>query len=186
MTETDATPVLQAALRKISAAIEGLGHKSVAIGDMAHQVWGSKRPVGTVDLLVSSNESQRESLLGAARGEGLTNAPGGSPLGFRYTDRRLGGNVGVELQEASTPFLKQVITRAQRGIALQSQMMVATVEDLILLRAGSADPDHRASVVELLRWNAGRLDAAYVKKEAEAAGIFDKLKSAWQEAKQQG
>lgn len=186
MTDTDATPVLQAALRKISAAIEGLGHKSVAIGDMAHQVWGSKRPVQTVDLLVSSSEAQRESLLGAARGEGLTNAPGGAPLSFRYTDRRLGGNVAVDLVEASTPYLKQVITRAQRGIALASQMQVATCEDLILLRSASVDPAQRASVVELLRWNAGRIDAPYLKKEAEAAGIFDKLKSAWQEAKQQG
>jgi hypothetical protein len=186
MTETDATPVLQAALRKISAAIEGLGHKSVAIGDMAHQVWGSQRPVSTVDLLISSSEAQRESLLGAARGEGLVNAPGGAPLSMRYTDRRLGGNVGVELVEASTSFLKQVIARAQRGIALASQMQIATCDDLILIRTASADPTHRASVIELLRWNAGRIDAPYLKKEAEAAGIFDKLKSAWQEAKQQG
>jgi hypothetical protein len=56
----------------------------------------------------------------------------------------------------------------------------ATVDDLILL--GVASDDH-AGVVELLRTNAGRIDAGYLKKEAEAAGTFDRLKSAWQEAR---
>jgi hypothetical protein len=37
--------------------------------------------------------------------------------------------------------------------------------------------------VELLRANAGRIDPAYLKKEAEAAGTFNQLKLAWQEAR---
>jgi hypothetical protein len=43
-----------------------------------------------------------------------------------------------------------------------------------------------AALTELLRHNAGRIDGAYLKKEAEAAGTFDRIKSAWQAAKAQG
>jgi hypothetical protein len=57
-------------------------------------------------------------------------------------------------------------------------MLVATCEDLILLGAD------RAVLVELLRHNAGRIDGAYLKREAEAAGIFNEVKLAWQQAKQ--
>ena len=178
--------VLLKALRKMVAAIEGMGHKSVAIGGLGHQHWGSKREAQRVDLLISSGEAQRESILGAARGEGLQQTPGGGPLSLRYTDAKLGATAGIELMEATTPFHKQVISRAQRGVVLQMSLPVATCEDLILLRAGSTLPADRESVIELLRGHAGRIDAPYLKREAEAAGLFDKLKSAWQEAKQQG
>lgn len=178
--------VVLKALRKIVAGIEGLGFKAVAIGAIAHPAWGAKRAPQGVDLLISTGESQRESILSAARGEGLQQAPGGPPLSFRFTDPKLGGTARVDLVEASTPFLKQVLGRAQRGQVLQVQMPVATCEDLILLRAGSTLAADREIVVELLRGNAGRIDAPYLKREAEAAGVFDKLKSAWQEAKQQG
>ncbi len=178
--------VVLKALRKTVAAIEGVGHKAVAIGAIAHQAWGAKREPQAVDLLISTGEAQRESILGAARGEGLQQPPGGAPLTLRYTDAKLGASADVTLVEAATPFLKQVIGRAQRGPVLQIEMPVATCDDLILLRAGSALPADRDIVVELLRGNAGRIDPAYLKREAEAAGVFDKLKSAWQQAKQQG
>ena len=58
-------------------------------------------------------------------------------------------------------------------------MRLATCEDLILLAT------ERAVIVELLRGNAGRVDGAYLKLEAEKAGVFDQIKLAWQEAKQQ-
>jgi hypothetical protein len=178
--------VLQKALNKILAAVEGMGHKAVAIGAIAHRAWGSKREPQGLELLISSGEAQRESILGAARGEGLQHPPGEGPLRLSYTDAKLGGTATIDLTEAATPFQKQVFSRAQRGPILQSQMLVATCDDLILLRAGSALPADRDSIIELLRMNAGRIDAPYLKKEAEAAGVFDKLKSAWQEAKQQG
>ena len=167
------------ALRKITAAVEGMGHKAVAIGAIARQSWGSKREPEGVELLVSSGEAQRDAILGAARGEGLQQSPE-SPLRLRYTDAKLGATVNVELVEAATPFQKQVIARAQRGNVIATQMPVATCEDLILMATD------RAVIVELLRGNAGRIDGAYLKSEAEAAGVFDQVKSAWQEAKRQG
>ena len=42
----------------------------------------------------------------------------------------------------------------------------------------------RQILVDLLRHNAGRIDGAYLKKEAEAAGTFNEIKLAWQQAKQ--
>ena len=76
-----------------------------------------------------------------------------------------------------------MITRAQPGNVFAVQMRVAAPEDLIILRAGSEAPGDRESVVELLRVSAARIDGAYLKKEAEAAFVFDQVKSAWQEAK---
>ena len=58
-------------------------------------------------------------------------------------------------------------------------MLIATCEDLILLESDSA------TIVQLLRKNVTRIDGSYLKREAEAAGIFDKVKQAWQEAKEE-
>lgn len=174
MTNTD---LMTKALRKVTSAAGGLGFKAVAIGAIAHQAWGSKREIPGLDLLVSSGPDQRPSLLSAARGEGLQQSPDG-PLRLQYTDAKLGGPVTVGLTEATTPFLSQVISRAQRSDVLSVGMLVATCEDLILLGAD------RSILVELLRNNAARIDGAYLKKEAEAAGVFNEVKQAWQQAKQ--
>lgn len=172
------------ALRKIMAAVEGVGQKAVALGAIARRSWGAQREPQAVELMIQGDADARERVLSAARGEGLRQTSPGSPLSLSYTDAKLGGPVPVELLAASTPFHQRLGERAQRGMALQVQMLVATCEDLILLSA--AAPGGEAEVVELLRHNAGRIDAAYVKKEAEAQGIFDRVKSAWAEAKRQG
>jgi hypothetical protein len=174
---SNTTEVMTKALRKITAAAGGLGFKAVAIGAAAHQAWGAKREIPGLDVLVSSGPDKRESLLSAARGEGLQQSPD-SPLRMQYTDAKLAATVTVAITEASTPFHAQVLTRAQRGDVLSVGMLVATCEDLILLGAD------RAVLVDLLRHNAGRIDGAYLKKEAEAAGVFNEVKLAWQEAKQ--
>ncbi|HXX94996.1 MAG TPA: hypothetical protein VEN81_15325 [Planctomycetota bacterium] len=171
------TEVLSKALRKITSAAGGLGLKAVAIGAMAHQAWGSKREVPGLEVLISSGPQERETLLGAARGEGFQQSPDG-PLRLRYTDAKLAATVTADLTEATTPFHAQVIARAQRADVLSSQMLLATCEDLILLGAD------RAVLVELLRNNASRIDGAYLKREAEAAGVFGEVKLAWQQAKQ--
>ena len=178
--------ILQKALRKILAAIEGSGFKAVAIGGIAHQAWGSKMAPMGVDLLVTSGEAQRESIRGAARGEGMQQIAGAGPMNFRFPDAKLGGSADVTLMESTTPYLAKVIERAKPGIVLRMQMQTASLEDLILLRATSPQPSDRESIIELLRGHAARIDPAYIKKEAEAAGIFDKVKSAWQEAKSRG
>ncbi len=174
----DAPPnpeIMAKALRKCLAAVEGSGMKAAAIGDFGAAGWGSKRPATKVELLVSSTEAQRDTLLGAVRGEGLQAAPGGGPLNLRFPDAKLGGSALVDLVEATTPFLKQVLTRAQPGAVYGVQVRVATFEDLILARAGSTAPADVESVIELLRGAAARIDGAYLKKEAEAAGTFAQL-----------
>jgi len=180
MSAPPSADLLLKTLRKITAALQGVGHKPVAIGDLAQRAWGSKREPRGVQLLMESGEAQRGAILSAARGEGLQQEPGPSPLTLKYTDAKLGGSAGIDIFEATTPFHKQVIGRAQPGDVLQVYMPLATVDDLILLGVAS---DDREGVVELLRTNAGRIDAGYLKKEAEAAGTFDRLKSAWQEAR---
>jgi hypothetical protein len=174
---SNAVGIMTKALRKVTAAAGGLGYKAVAIGAIAHQAWGSKREVPGIEILVSSNAGQRESLLSAVRGEGLQQSPD-QPLRLRYTDAALGATATVDIVEASTPLHAQVITRAQRSDVCSVGMLVATVEDLILLGAS------RPILVELLRANAARIDGAYLKKEAEAAGVFADVKLAWQEARQ--
>jgi predicted nucleotidyltransferase len=178
--------VVQKALRKVLAAIEGSGFKAVAIGSLAHLAWGSKVSPGGVELLLPTNPAQRGAIQGAARGEGMQQVGGADSMSFRYNDAKLGGSAGVDLVEASTPLHQKAIERAQLSVVLQVQMKVAACEDLILLRAASAVPADRESIIELLRFNAGRIDAPYIKAQAEAAGIFDKVKSAWQEAKARG
>lgn len=182
----DAAPPIEVVLkglRKIVAALQGVGHPPVAIGDLAQKTWGSKREPRGVHLLVPSGEAQRGAILSAARGEGIQQVPGAAPLSLTYADTKLGASTSIDLFEAATPFLKQVIGRAQPAEVLQVYMPTASVDDVILQGVASGDAGDRAAVVELLRANAGRIDAAYLKKEAESAGTFDKLKSAWQEAR---
>ena len=179
MNTSPSSDLVLKALRKITAALQGVGHPPVVIGDLARQAWGAKGDPKSIQLLVPSGEAERGAILGAARGEGLQQEPGPSPLRLKYPDAKLGGEVGVDLVEAASPFLKQVISRAQRGPVLQMTLPVASCDDTILLAVASGGD----GVIELLRANAGRIDAAYLKKEAEAAGTFDRLKSAWQEAR---
>ncbi|HZE98400.1 MAG TPA: hypothetical protein VE981_15315 [Planctomycetota bacterium] len=185
----DAPPspdVVQKALRKALAAIEGSGFKGVAFGGVARVAWGSKLPIAVAELLLTSGEAQRETIRGAVRGEGLQQIQDAGPLSFRYTDAKLGGSTPVELLESSTPLHKQILSRVQPGAYHQLSMSVPTCEDTILLLAASPVPADREGVIELLRGHAGRIDAAYIKQQGEANGIFDKVKSAWQEAKQRG
>lgn len=172
--------VITKALRKTLAAIEGMGHKAVAIGPVACQAWGSRIPAQSVDLLTSFNATQRESVLGAARGEGLQQVQG-KPLGLRYADAKLNAAVAVDIVEASTPVHKRILERAQRLPVAQVQMFLAPAEELIIALAGT--PADRDALVELLRAAAARIDGAALKRDAEAAGVFDKVKSAWGEAR---
>jgi hypothetical protein len=173
--------LLRLTLRRILAALQGLKHNAVLIGALGRQAWGCAAPASGVEILTPSGESHRPAIFSAARGEGLQQVPD-QPLRLRLTDAKLGGSADVDLVEAATPFHKQVISRAQERGVFGLPVPVASCEDLILLCAAT----DRAAVVELLRRNAARIDAAYLKREAEAAGNFGAVKSAWQEAKQQG
>jgi hypothetical protein len=174
------------ALRKMLAAIEGVGHQAAAFGALARRAWGGSEDLAAVELLLNTTPEQREPILSAARGEGLRQPPGAGPLSLLYADAKLGGETPVELVEASTPALKKMFERAQPGGVLGVSLKILTCEDLILLGAASSRPEDLPPLVSLLRGNAGRIDGAYLKREAEAAGIFDSLKRAWTAAKAQG
>jgi hypothetical protein len=184
--DTPSPELVAKALRKIMAAIEGTKQKAVAIGAGARCSWGSTHAPESVDLLLVGGDGVRELVLGAARGEGLQQAPGGTPLQLRYADAKLAGSAPVELTEASTPFHKKVIERAKPGAVLQVPLPIASCEDLILLGAASDKQADLDAMIELLRHNAGRIDGAYLKSEAQAAGTFDRVKTAWATAKAQG
>lgn len=170
---------LRKALSKMVAALEGSGHKPVAIGAIARQAWGAKADPEVLELLTPSGPAQRDAVLGAARGEGFRQEPG-DKLRLTFVDGRANTSVTVELTEATTPFHAQVLRRAQPGVVVQMNLLLASCEDVMLLTTDAA------ALTELLRCNAGRIDGAYLKKEAEAAGTFDRIKSAWQAAKAQG
>lgn len=164
------------ALRKLVAAVEGVGHKIVAIGAIARFVRGCQGKVSSLEVLVSSGPDQREAVFSAARGEGLQQSKD-SPLRLQFTDAKAGVTATVDLVEASTPLHARVIDRSERNDVLSNDMQVATAEDLILLGAEPSD------MVQILRRNAARIDGPYLKAEAEAAGILDQVKQAWQEAR---
>jgi hypothetical protein len=175
------------ALNKVAAAAEGVGQAPVAMGALAHQTWGAKQPAERIDLLVPAFDGNRDKLLSAVRGEGLQETSAGDPsaLRLRYTDPKAdGATVDVTLSEAASPYLKSVHTRAQRGYVLDVPMKLATCEDVIVLLAASTQPADRQTIVELLRAQAAKIDAPYIKQAGQAAGVFDAIKSAWQQAKQ--
>lgn len=162
------------ALRKIVAAVEGSGFKYAVVGHVGCLAHGSKQPARFIELIVAFEGPQRESVLSAARGEGLQPAADDEPLHLQFD------GIPVHLRQANSPYHKQVISRAQPAQALQVRVRIAAVEDLMILIAAG---DH-ARTVDLLRANSSTLDAGYLKKEAAAAGVFDWIRAAWGEAKQ--
>ncbi|MBI2933459.1 MAG: hypothetical protein HYY16_17580 [Planctomycetes bacterium] len=182
------------ALRRMLAALKGMGYEPALIGTLAHRAWDCPSELGAVELLTPFGEAQRDAVLSAARGEGFKQspdsvmpaAPGSFTSRVSYTDAKPAATVNLELREAATPYLKQVLNRAQRRWVFDVELAVATCEDLILMRAGSADSADCEDVIGLLRANAGRIDAQYMKREAEATGVFEGLKRAWLEAKRRG
>ncbi len=178
------TPELLAdVINKMLAAVRRCNVKAAVVGELAFQFWGSKKPAQRLELLISSGFSQRETVLGQARSEGVQQMPNRGPLNLRYADAERGCACPVDLVEATNPFQKQVLARAQAGTILEIEVPFATREDLVLLRVGSDMPADRERVVELLRDMQG-MDSAYLKKEAMAAGLMDSLKEAWVQAKE--
>jgi len=177
--------VLSSALRKVITALQGCGFPAAVIGDVAHLSWGfTDQPVWGIEIIVSIGEEKRESFLSAARGEGLYLASSSSSsLSLRHIDKKLGTSADVELIEAISPVYQEIITRAKPDFVLNTQVRVASCEDLIVLRTGSEEPGHRDSVIHLLRTCAARIDPTYLKAVAQKFDVLDELKSAWQEAK---
>jgi len=176
--------VLEKALGKMIAIIESSGFKAAAIGDIAHHAWGSKKEPQRIELLVSCTPSQRETILTAAKAEGFQPAPNGRPLHLRYPDVELNGTAPIEMMETANPYLKQVLTRSQTGLVYDLEMQVASCDDLILMRVTSESASDRESILELMCGSLAYFDSAYLKREAEAAGIITELKAAWVQAKQ--
>jgi hypothetical protein len=177
--------VLAQALERTLAAIHSCGFKAVGLGALAHRAWGSEKPMKRIEIMVGSTPSQRDTLLSALRQQGLQQLPDGRPLQLRFVNEELGAAAPVDLSEASTPPLKQLLARAQTGIAFDQELEVASSEDLILQRISSDVPGDVDYAVELLRENLSLIDGAYLKKEAQSAGILDQLKEVWQKAKAQ-
>lgn len=183
------TPPLQevigGALRKVLAALNGCGFPAAVIGDVAHLSWGyTDHPVWGIEIIVSIGDAQREAFLSAARGEGLyLSSSSSNSLSLRHIDKKLGTSANIELIEATTPLYREIIARAKPDFVLNSQVRVASCEDLIVLRTGSEEPGHRDSVIHLLRTCAARIDPNYLKAVAKKFDIMDELKSAWMEAK---
>jgi hypothetical protein len=186
--ELPPTPEMVAdALWKILEAIDGTGFSVAAIGEVGYQAWDPARQATKIELLVSSTASQRETLLAAAKAHGFQPSPAGRPLSLRWiVDSEPGRAAPVELIEAANnPYLKQVLARAQPREVMQGQFPVVSCEDLVVMFAGSDKSDDRDSVIGLLQANISSIDAAYLRKEAQTAGVFEELKEAWSKAKQQ-
>jgi hypothetical protein len=168
------SPTAVEAMKKIVAALMECRYQAVAIGDAAYAAWGCARDVQGVDLLSSTGEKQRLAILAAGKKQGLL--PAEAPPGLL---RMMHKTAAVRILEASHPLHKLILARAEPGVVLGVRSFLATAEDLILLRTGSDAPADRAGVLELLKLRAGKLDADYLKTQAEALGTFDKLRAAW-------
>jgi hypothetical protein len=176
--------VLADVLTKMLAVVQRCNVKAAVVGELAFQVYGSAKPALRLELMISSGFSQRETVLGAARAEGISQMPNRGPLNLRYADAERGCAAPVDIIEATNPFQKQVLSRAQPGSVFEIEVPFVSKEDLVLLRVGSELPADRERVVELLR-NLQGMDSAYIKKEAMAAGLMDAFKEAWAAAKEQ-
>jgi len=177
----DPAPNVAEAMKKIVAALKKLRLQAVAIGDAAHAALGCAKAPQSVDFLISTGEKQRLAILAAAQREGL--APTESPPGLlRLTYK----TATVRMLEATSPFHRLMLSRAEPGVVLGVRSFVASPEDLILMRAASDAPADRAAMIELMKVFAGKLDPDYLKTQAEAVGRFDKVRSAWQESKGTG
>ncbi|MEK7270246.1 MAG: hypothetical protein AAB215_04800 [Planctomycetota bacterium] len=91
--------------------------------------------------------------------------------------------IRADVLEAASPFLEEVVRRARPARFLGEEVLLASCEDLVLMKLGAGRAIDRADAVELLRANALSLDAAYLKAQSSALGLSAELAACEQEAR---
>lgn len=179
-----------AAFRTILAALRKIGQSPVLVGGLGIQAWGRIRQTKDVDLLIVGAEGDRERCLAAAEAEGLLRDPvrpivtvsGTTILRLAYTDPRFGMTVRVDLLEAGTGFLAEVVRRSGPARIFGEEIRLPRCEDLILMKLLAGRPVDRADAVDLLRINRATLDQAFLEKTAAEVDVAAELKAARGEA----
>ncbi len=86
-----------------------------------------------------------------------------------------GMSVSLDVQEGTTQFHEEVLTRAREASFGSLKLRVATTEDLILLKALAGRPIDLADARELFKMNAGELDLQYIQARGVELGLAEIL-----------
>lgn len=178
-----ASDIVLAAFRLILAALREANHDPVLVGGLGIQAWGRIRQTKDVDLLLVSGEADRDAILKAAADRGILPDAAHPVVALRdstilrlvRTDPRYGIRIHVDLIEAGAAFLRDVARRAKRARLFDEDVLLATCEDLILMKLLAGRPIDRADAAELLRLNAASLDRAYLRDRAAELKITPAL-----------
>jgi len=173
------------------AALRKLGFSPVLVGGLGIQAWGRIRQTKDVDLLIPSGAPDREKCFLAAEAEGLLRDPvrpvltvsGTTILRLAYTDPRFGMTVQVDLLEADSGFLADVVRRSGSARLFGEEVRLPRCEDLIVMKLLAGRPVDRADAADLLRINATGLDRGLLEKTASDLGMAEELRAASDEAR---
>lgn len=158
----------------VARLLDSVGVSYVVIGGHAVNCWLEPRLTGDVDVTVTGDRAQTESLRAKLLSAGFrvarehrTEAASG-PDFVRFVSAD--GETVIETQTAKTEFQREVIRRA---VSTPEGVRVATVEDLIVLKLIADRTKDQADIEGLL--SLGSLDWAYIEKWAATWGVLDRL-----------
>jgi hypothetical protein len=172
---------LEAGLQEVTAALESLSIPYMLIGGLAVSLWGEPRATLDLDLTIWVEPQDLERTISQLC-QRLRALPA-DPLAFVQQTRVLpvetSQEVRADLIFGALPYEKQAIVRAQPKQVAGKAVLVASVEDLLLMKLASERQKDFEDAQRLVRRYQGSLDLSYLeprlKELAEALGRSDIL-----------
>ena len=170
---------VRVALARLARLEERLGGRACLVGGAALIARAFVRATRDLDVIVAASEWDVDRLLVVAREVGYATDAVDRELAdvgiLRVAAPEVRG-MPVDLILADAPFLDEVLRRASPVDVGGSTLLVATLEDLVLLKLDAHRPRDIDDVLAIKDAAADQLDRAYLERWATELGVLDRLR----------
>ena len=182
---------LAAATRRAVAVLDELGLPYAVVGGVAMNVWQRPRATRDADVLVCGQNADIQRLREAMRHAGFAHHDRANHQSLEGEDVYrfwwLTGPAGVapklDVLVGRRPVHQIILRRKVVVPALDTQLSVASIEDVILLKLLAGRPIDRVDAVDLARIHRDRLDEAYLQSAAQQMRVADAWRDVLSEAR---
>ena len=160
-------------IQRVAALFDQAKVRYAFIGAHAVNVWLEPRITADIDVTAEAAAEDLECLRGVLGNAGFAVAQehgGANPSGPDFIRFASADGVVLEVQIAKTQFQREVIRRAVR---VPPAILVATAEDLIVMKLIANRPKDRADLAGLVA--IPHIDWGYVTRWAHEWGVADRL-----------
>lgn len=176
------TDPLSAALSAVTAWLEEFGERYALVGGLAVVLRARPRLTLDIDLVVRIPRGSRERLLAIAAVHGLSwhaeelqelEDEGLLRLSHETSDAR----VGVDVMYSGDAATERLLTRASAVVVEGRALLVASIEDLILMKLEANRPQDLDDVLALRDAAGPSLDREYLRQGAVELDLVDRARA---------